>query len=72
MQAYPLKGPLIARQYTTTLTKVDERTIRYDEKQAGKPVFVRTFQVSADGTTMTMTPAAAGSAPLAKILYERQ
>ena len=73
-QEYPVKGPLIAPQYTATLTKVDERTIRYDEKQAGKPVFVRTFQVSSDGKVMTMTlaPAAVGSAPLAKIVYDRQ
>ena len=73
-QEYPVKGPLIAPQYTTTLTKVDERTIRYDEKQAGKPTFVRTFQVSGDGKamTMTLTPAAAGSTPLAKIVYDRQ
>ena len=72
-QEYPLKGPLIAPQYTATLTKVDDRTIRYDEKQAGKPVFVRTFQVSGDGKTMTMTIApAADSAPLAKIVYDRQ
>lgn len=73
-QEHPVKGPLMPPQYTTTLTKVDERTVRYDEKQAGKPTFVRTFQVSADGRalTMTITPAAAGSAPLAKIVYDRQ
>ena len=73
-QDYPVKGPLIAPQYTATLTKVDERTIRYDEKQAGKPSFVRGFQVSGDGKTMTMTitPASPGSSLLAKIVYDRQ
>lgn len=73
-QEYPVKGPLMPPQYTATLTKVDEKTIRYDEKQAGKPTFIRSFQVSSDGKvmTMTITPAAAGSAPLAKIVYDRQ
>jgi hypothetical protein len=56
---YPTSG--YANSDTIALTRVDERTVRYVQKKAGKVVGTGTRVVSADGKTMTLTSSGTNS-----------
>jgi len=69
---YPATGPTMPPNFTLSLKRTGPRSFEMTEKQAGKPFFVGTYTVSADGKTLTeVTRPTAVNEPITAV-YDRQ
>jgi hypothetical protein len=69
---YPATGPTVPPNFTLSLRRTGPRSFEMTEKQAGKPWFLGTYAVSADGKTLTeVTRPIAVNEPITAV-YDRQ
>jgi hypothetical protein len=69
---YPATGPAMPPGLTLAIKKTGPRSFDLVEKQNGKPLFNLSFEVSADGKTLTETGGPVGVDEKFKAIYERQ
>jgi hypothetical protein len=69
---YPATGPGMPPGLTLAIKKTGPRSFDLVEKQNGKPLFNLSFEVSADGKTLTETGGPVGVNEKFKAVYERQ
>jgi len=69
---YPATGPGLPPGLTLAIQKTGPRSFDLTEKQNGKPLFVLSFAVSADGKTLTETGGPVGVDEKFKAVYDRQ
>jgi hypothetical protein len=69
---YPATGPGLPPGLTIAIQKTGPRSFDMMEKQNGKPIFKLSFEVSADGRTLTETGGPVGVDEKFKAVYDRQ
>jgi hypothetical protein len=69
---YPATGPGMPPGFTLAIKKTGPRSFDLLEKQNGKPLFSLSFEVSADGQTLTETGGPIGVDEKIKAVYDRQ
>jgi hypothetical protein len=69
---YPATGPTVPPGLTLAITKTGARSFDLMEKKDGKEIVKLSFEVSADGKTLTETGSAAGTNEKFKAVYDRQ
>lgn len=68
---YPIAGPDVAPGTTSSLRRVDERTLELTDKLGGKALDTQQLALSSDGRTMTMTMRQAGRDAPSTLVFER-
>jgi hypothetical protein len=69
---YPMTGPRARSKETLSFKKTGPNSFEMTEKLEGKPIYVDTFTVSADGKTLTDDGTPTSRKELTKVVYDRQ
>ncbi len=69
---YPVTGARVPPGFTAVLKKTGANSFEMTSKKDGKPVYVSTFTVSADGKTLTEDGGAVGIKEKYKAVFDRQ
>jgi hypothetical protein len=69
---YPATGPEVPADYTLAIKKTGPRAFEMVQKLKGKVLYVSTFSVSEDNTTLTETDTENSGGARVKVVYDRE
>ena len=69
---YPISGPQMPPNFTLAFKKTGPQSFDMSVKNNGKPAYMSTYTVSADGKTLTENSSAVGVSEKYKVVYDKQ
>jgi hypothetical protein len=69
---YPCGGPAVGPGWTLAWMKASPRSLEWSVQMNGKPMYKGSFDIAADGKTLTETGSATATNEKIKVVYDRQ